>query len=298
MARPRSRRPPVAPLTSSATARGVPLACPACHGRLEEVGTALSCSICGKSYPLVDGRPSFVAEPRQWSPPVPESGGWFRRRLARPPHPARFAGELADSGTTNDHRYLREFLAGLPESARVLDLGSGERRLRPEIVNLDIVASPSVDVVADAHHLPFPDGSFDAVILQSVIEHVLEPEQVLAEAGRVLGLGGQIWVEAPFNYPIHDTADYYRWTLSGLRYVVSKHFEVSRSGALMGPASALNLSWRAFANWKLRRVHWGVRNAVAWTTGWIKLLDGDQVMSEPPETYAHSYVLGVKRSEA
>jgi SAM-dependent methyltransferase len=205
------------------------------------------------------------------------------------------AGEIRTSGTTNDHRYLREFLAGIPDSARVLDVGSGERRLQAEILNLDIVESPSVDVVADAHELPFPDDVFDAVILQSVMEHVLEPEQLLAECCRVLRDGGQIWVEAPFHYPIHDSSDYYRWTLSGLRYVVSKHFNVTRSGALIGPSSAFNLGWRVFMNWKLRRLHWGFRNTVAWMTAWLKSLDGDQVMLEPPEIYALSYVLGVKQ---
>jgi SAM-dependent methyltransferase len=195
---------------------------------------------------------------------------------------------------TNDHRYLQEFLAGIPDAARVLDLGSGERRLRKGITNLDIVASPSVDIIADGHELPFPNGVFDAVILQSVMEHVLEPETLLAECSRVIKPGGQIWVEVPFYYPIHDTADYYRWTLSGLRYVVSKHFEVGRSGAVMGPSSAFNLGWRVFLNWKLSWLHWGFRNTVSWMTAWLKSLDGDEVLPEPPAIYALSYVVGTK----
>lgn len=189
---------------------------------------------------------------------------------------------------------MREFLAGLADSASVLDVGSGERRLQPEILNLDIVASPSVDVVADAHQLPFPNDVFDAVILQSVMEHVLEPETLLTECCRVLRPGGQIWVEAPFHYPIHDSSDYYRWTLTGLRYVVSKQFDVTRSGVLMGPSSAFNLGWRAYLNWKARGLHWGFRNSAAWITAWLKWLDRDQAMPEPPEIYALSYALGVK----
>lgn len=274
--------------------RDAPLACPKCHGPLDNRGDVLHCSSCRLDYPVVEGRPFFVTAHETRPAPVPESGGWFRRHLAHPPPAARFAGETENGSVTNDHRYLREFLAGFPDTAAILDLGSGERRLRPGIVNLDIAASPSVDVIADGHRLPFPDGVFEAVILQSVIEHVLEPERFLAESCRVLKPAGQIWVEAPFLYPIHDTSDYYRWTLSGLKYVVSKHFEVSRSGALMGPSSALSLSWRVYANWKLRRLHWGFRNAVAWMTAWIRWLDPDQVMTEPPEIYAHSYVLGIK----
>lgn len=224
-----------------------------------------------------------------------ESGGWFRRHLSRPPHPARLPGEIRNSGTNNDHRLLREFLATIPESSQVLDLGSGNRRLRPGIVNLDVIAAPEVDVVADGHHIPFRVESFDAVVLQSVIEHVLEPATMLAECARVLKPGGQIWVEAPFMYPVHEESDYYRWTLPGLRYVLSKHFDVTQSGVLMGPSVALSLGWRTYVNWKLRGLHWGVRTTVAWMTSWVKLLDRDEVMSTPPETYALSYALGVKR---
>ena len=224
-----------------------------------------------------------------------ETGGWLRRHLSRPPHPARFAGEIRDSRTPNDHRYLRSFLAGLPASSKVLDLGSGERRMQPGTVNLDIVPSPSVDVVADGHRLPFPESVFDAIILQSVIEHVPEPDQMLAECSRVLVPGGRIWVEAPFSYPVHDSSDYYRWTLMGLRYTVGKHFEVVESGALIGPSSALSLAWRAYLNWKLSRLHWGLRNGLAWMTAWIRSLDPDEMLVEPPDIYASSYAVGTKR---
>jgi SAM-dependent methyltransferase len=286
----------MAQLTKPVTVRGAPLACPKCHGQLNEAGGVLRCSNCQREYPLVEGRPFFITPQQQWSAPVQETGGWFRRHLAQPPHPARLAGEIRNSGVTNDHRYLREFVATFPATSILLDLGSGERRLSPGILNLDIVASPSVDVIADGHELPFPDGVCDGIVLQAVIEHVPEPGVMLAECHRVLKPGGRIWVEAPFIYPVHDSSDYYRWTLTGLRYIVSKNFEVNRSGALMGPSSALSLGWRTYANWKLRRIHWGFRNSVAWLSSWVKLLDRDQVLDEPPELYALGYVLGTKRN--
>ena len=44
--------------------------------------------------------------------------------------------------------------------------------------------------VADAYRLPFPTGSFDAVGALDFLEHVDRPEQVVAEAARILKPGG------------------------------------------------------------------------------------------------------------
>ena len=46
--------------------------------------------------------------------------------------------------------------------------------------------------VMDAHHLRYPDGSFDCVVGQFVITLVADPERVLSECARVVKPGGQI----------------------------------------------------------------------------------------------------------
>jgi ubiquinone/menaquinone biosynthesis C-methylase UbiE len=48
--------------------------------------------------------------------------------------------------------------------------------------------------VADARHLPFPDGSFDAVVLHLVLAVMPEPERGLSESARVLRPSGRIAV--------------------------------------------------------------------------------------------------------
>ncbi len=40
-------------------------------------------------------------------------------------------------------------------------------------------------VVGDAHHLPFPDGAFDLVVMLELLEHVGDPRQAVAEAHRL-----------------------------------------------------------------------------------------------------------------
>ena len=45
--------------------------------------------------------------------------------------------------------------------------------------------------------LPFPDASFDSVLMDNVLEHIAEPEPVLAEVRRVLRPGGRLVVGVP-----------------------------------------------------------------------------------------------------
>ncbi len=50
---------------------------------------------------------------------------------------------------------------------------------------------------ADGMHLPFAAGSFDLVLTSEVIEHILEPEKMIAEIRRVLLPGGAVLVTTP-----------------------------------------------------------------------------------------------------
>jgi len=60
---------------------------------------------------------------------------------------------------------------------------AGGRHRRVEAVHL-----------MDAHHLDFPDASFDVAVCQFVITLVENPEQVLSECARVVRPGGEILV--------------------------------------------------------------------------------------------------------
>lgn len=63
-----------------------------------------------------------------------------------------------------------------------------------EVVNrgfLPIVAS------AEGHKLPFPDESFDIVILDEVIEHLVDTDSIMEEIHRVLKVDGQLLISTP-----------------------------------------------------------------------------------------------------
>jgi SAM-dependent methyltransferase len=103
--------------------------------------------------------------------------------------------------TYQRHVAAYRLAGGLLGPGRVLDLGCGTghsyAELAPrETVGTDIAASVLVGqdretVVADMRRLPFPDASFASVFSVHSIEHVPDPERVIAEVMRVLAPGGR-----------------------------------------------------------------------------------------------------------
>lgn len=55
-------------------------------------------------------------------------------------------------------------------------------------------------VTGNASSLPFPDGSFDTVIMDDFFEHASEPEKAVREALRVLCEGGRLFIDFPPYY--------------------------------------------------------------------------------------------------
>lgn len=139
-----------------------------------------------------------------------------------------------------------QLMAQVTNSCRVLDVGSGGRRLAPHVMTTDVVTRAGVDVVADAcKGLPFDSATFDLVVCTSVLEHVSSEQKALAELIRVVKPGGKLWIEVPFIYNFHvsaagDTHDYRRWTQEGCKQLLPGH-KLLDHGQNVGPATALRL---------------------------------------------------------
>ena len=137
---------------------------------------------------------------------------------------------------------------------------------RYEIVVSDVCFSDLVGVVGDGHDLPFKSDCFDAVVIQSVLEHVLDPSRCVDEIHRVLKKEGLVYAETPFIQQVHmKQYDYTRFTMLGHRRLFNK-FEEIEMGCGGGPGMALAWSYRAFIrgfsdNIKIRSIltifaHW------------------------------------------
>jgi SAM-dependent methyltransferase len=134
------------------------------------------------------------------------------------------------------------FVASFDAEAIIVNIGCGDRTYgRSNILNLDIVPGPVVDLVGAAEALPQRDEVVDGVILQAVLEHVADSERTLAEILRVLRPGGRAMIDLPFIQGYHASpADYRRYTEMGLRNELERHgFEVAASGVAVGPASGM-----------------------------------------------------------
>lgn len=98
--------------------------------------------------------------------------------------------------TNRMKRRLQQTVGGsLPDR---LHLGCGRRRLQGWL-NVDI-ANSDVDLDLGTGSLPFPNGSFSAIVSQHVIEHLSigsELDMLLSEAHRCLRDSGEIWLSCP-----------------------------------------------------------------------------------------------------
>jgi SAM-dependent methyltransferase len=137
------------------------------------------------------------------------------------------------------------FRSQLPLSARVLIIGGGVvghgtsylfSDPDVEVVSFDVYPSASTQFVADGHHIPLAESSFDGVFIQAVLEHVLSPSGIVSEILRVLKPKGVVYSETAFMQQVHEGAhDYTRFSERGHRWLF-REFEEIYAGPIGGPA--------------------------------------------------------------
>jgi len=105
------------------------------------------------------------------------------------------------------------------------------------LTNLNIDLFPNVDIVADAKNLPYSDSTIDAIFCEAVLEHIREPEKIVAEMYRVLKPGGVIHSFVPFMQGYHGYPHHYQnFTLDGHKFLYSNcGFDILESDVAVGP---------------------------------------------------------------
>ncbi len=216
-------------MRSEAPARTAGHACPACRGPVD----GETCAPCGRSYPTVAGLPDFRLDSDRYLDLDAERAK--AERLARiasstdlegvarayyaitpdvdPPRCARYLGHILGAEgrgeAVADH---------LDVDGPILEVGCGTggllvaaARRGLEITGADIasrwlvVAGRRLDdhglavplVAASAERLPWPDGSFAAIVADSVIEHCDDPMAALREWRRLLRPNGRLLLWSP-----------------------------------------------------------------------------------------------------
>jgi SAM-dependent methyltransferase len=131
-------------------------------------------------------------------------------------------------------------------NAKAINVGSGSTNYGSQFINVDIDGYPNVHVVTTVDRLPFPDGYFDLVVCQAVLEHVPNPDLAVKEMIRILKPEGELYAEIPFLQGFHPTPnDYQRYTISGIEHLFSPLIKIEK-GVINGPASALSWILREF----------------------------------------------------
>lgn len=214
------------------------LCCPACKGDLKEAAAGLECGQCRRHYPRSGKAIVFLAVENKLSA-VSASDSLvlkIKNFLKQSPKLFKFLYRLTTPLVGKKPAVILDYL---PSDALIINLGSGVMSIDSRILDVDYIAYPNVSIVADAAALPFKDSSVDAVISESLLEHVQAPEKVIAEVKRVLKPGGLLYLQTPFMLGFHSSPnDYYRWTVPGLAELC-KDFRKEDSGVAVGPTSAL-----------------------------------------------------------
>lgn len=183
----------------SSSGRSVSLVCPHCDGLLENAAGVLRCTECGTSFPVVDGIPRLVEQDFYWGEIDRDSASQFvadANRLGwKEAVAARFApGTDASISILDWQRASWLPLLALPKMAVVLDVGSGYGAITHalavacnEVHSVEAIpqrveftgARLQQEGLANVHlvqgsalHLPYPAATFDAIVVNGILEWI------------------------------------------------------------------------------------------------------------------------------
>jgi len=236
------------------------LACPICKHRINTSNKSCQCTNndCRATFPVLDGRPILLNEKNSLFRIKEVSESYTKRpsiSLIQKFIQMCVPSITRNRGAARNYARLVELLSKRNHLIAVLIVGGGElgegienllNAKNIKMIESDVYFSSRTHLVADGHDLPFLDQSFDAVVIQGVLQHVVDPYRCVAEIYRVLRSDGIVYAESPFMYPVHMGAyDFVRFSMGAHRRLFRNFTEID-SGIVGGPGQALALSIRSF----------------------------------------------------
>jgi len=235
--------------------------CPSCNSNVK-FNSKIKCinKDCEMVFPIVDGIPILIDTERsifEVEHLVRKKDTYYKYTKNRF---IRFIDALTPSISTNikaeaNYTKLSELLLKKSETPKVLVLGGGilgkgiEKILSNSsiyILETDIVITPRTMLSVDAHSIPFKNNSFDCVIAQAMLEHVIDPYLCVKEIHRVLKCDGFVYAETAFMQQVHGGRyDFTRFTRLGYRRLFAKFQEIE-NGAVCGTGMALAWAYEHF----------------------------------------------------
>lgn len=137
---------------------------------------------------------------------------------------------------------MRNFSKKFSPENKILDIGCGdkpyEKYFSCEYTGLDPFPGTKADVRAPAWDIPFPENTFDGVILNQSLEHITKTEKTVLEIKRVLKPGGLCIVTVPHTMRNHSTpvpsrkCEFDNFDKSEIRYWNNDFFRFTKFGLI------------------------------------------------------------------
>lgn len=226
--------------------------CVQCKTKMELTGYSFLCSVCNKTYTIHNNTLIVVSgSADKVKDPLDKIKLYFK-------HFSTLYNVLITliSPVYVDGSFKKFITRHVRSDKLYLNLGSGNTRIHPVVVNVDFIAYPKVDVSADITSVPLMDESCDGIFIMGVLEHVPDPSAVICEIYRLLKKDGFVYAFFPFMQGYHASPhDYFRTTHQGIQTLFSSfaHIEVKNAG---GPTSGF--LW-IFQEWLAILLSFGIK---------------------------------------
>ncbi len=194
-------------------------------------------------YRVVNGKVPVLLADETWATQYSGEDSKMEQEYLASPSRRRWRNRLSAKAypTSQSRKAFEHIFSGLLDCSVCLSPGGGPSREHPKLTTLNIGPFPNVDIVADAHAIPYCDESVDAIYCEAVVEHLYDPLKAAREMFRVLKPGRFAYVCTPFLQPYHGYPHHYQnYTLTGHeRLFKTVGFSILESGTAVGPVFAL-----------------------------------------------------------